>query len=216
MVIAARQSHGRGRLGRAWHSPAGNLYLSILLRPQRPASELGSLALVVGLALLEALEQSSASKLDLALKWPNDLLLGGAKLAGILLEHETVGSSAPYIVLGCGVNLEHHPELPSYPATSLRAHGIRTDRRTVTIAFLGSFERYYAQWLAVGFSPLRLEWLRRAWRHREELQLMNGSNQVRGVFSEVDEDGALILQTELGLRRFLAGEIVSVPLAGQS
>ena len=124
-ITAARQTAGRGRRGNVWTSEPGNLYASLLLTDAAPAAHLPELCFVVALAVRDAVvrRRAGASRRELKLKWPNDLLLDGAKLAGILIEAESVGGKTA-TVAGIGVNCAHHPRDIAYPATDLAAHGV--------------------------------------------------------------------------------------------
>jgi len=123
-ITAARQTAGRGRRGNAWTSEPGNLYASLLLTDAAPAAHLPELCFVVALAVRDAVATAApAHALELKLKWPNDLLFDGAKLAGILIEAESVGGKTA-TVAGIGVNCARHPRDIAYPATDLTAHGV--------------------------------------------------------------------------------------------
>src|SRR5258708_4173593 len=124
LVWAAAQSAGRGRRGHLWQSPPGNLYLSMVLRPEAPPANAPQLGFVAALALGDALDQLAAPGLQLRYKWPNDLLAGGKKLAGILLESEmAAGGGLDFVILGIGVNLVSAPRELEYPAPSLAHQG---------------------------------------------------------------------------------------------
>jgi len=118
VVFAKQQTRGRGRYGRRWQSPPGNLYASVLLRPVCPPGEAARLSLLAGLALAEAIERFAPHGMDLALKWPNDVILRGAKTAGVLLESATgADGNSTWVIVGTGVNIVHHPQDVPYPAT---------------------------------------------------------------------------------------------------
>lgn len=151
-LIAERQTAGRGRLGRAWASPSGNLYASGLVQLRDGDPPAPTLALVAGVALHTALGCAGSM-----LKWPNDVLTGGAKLAGILLErHEA------HVVVGIGVNVAHHPDLPDRPTTSLAALGIATTPMALHDALAASLARWIQTWRVEALSKIRSAWLDRA------------------------------------------------------
>jgi BirA family biotin operon repressor/biotin-[acetyl-CoA-carboxylase] ligase len=186
---ADRQTGGRGRQGRVWESPPGNLLASTLVR-LRPAGEppAPTLALVAAVALAEAVEAFGARPM---LKWPNDLLIDGAKLSGILLER-----SGDAVVIGFGVNLAHHPDLPDRPTTSLAAalgHAPDPDQ------FLGvlaeSLSRWLARWRGDGLGVVRARWLACAHPIGTALtaKLPDGS-EWEGLFAGLDGGGALRLR----------------------
>uniref|UniRef100_UPI001F031436 biotin--[acetyl-CoA-carboxylase] ligase n=1 Tax=Falsiroseomonas oryziterrae TaxID=2911368 RepID=UPI001F031436 len=122
-VLARRQTAGRGQQGRSWRSPAGNLYVSVLLRPGRPAHEAPLFAILAAVALAEALEPFLPDPSALRLKWPNDLLLGGAKLAGVLCESAAAEGRIEWIVLGCGANLAVAPQVEGRATACLAGEG---------------------------------------------------------------------------------------------
>lgn len=214
-VVAGRQTAGRGRLGRAWQSPPGNLYASLILRPEgRSLAEASTLSLVTALALAEAVEALSAGRVAPQVKWPNDALIAGAKTAGILLE----GAADPagrcqWLVVGIGVNVLWSPpaaEVP-YPVTHLAAQPGLAD--LTPAALLAALARPLRQrltaWEEGGFAAVREAWLARAWRLGAEIELKLGQSAVRGRFVGVDEAGAIRLEPAPGaIRRFAAGEIV--------
>lgn len=205
VIRAEEQLAGRGRHGRSWASPKGNLYASLLLRPTRPLSQAASLSLVVGLSLAAAIEQAGPAWPRL--KWPNDLLLDGAKLAGILLE--TVGSdpARPVLVVGFGVNVESCPVGLPYQATTLRAHGLDLAPADLLDRFLAAFAQDYALWCEAGFPALRDRWLARAERLGGEAGVRVGERVIGGRFVDVDSHGHLVLETETGRRTLNAGEL---------
>ena len=203
---AERQSAGRGRQGRAWLSPAGNLSASTAVRLREgdpPASTLGFVAAV---ALNDAV-RAVASSIDAQLKWPNDLLIGGAKLSGILLER-----ADDFVVVGIGVNLAHAPDLPDRRTTSLAEHGVTTSPTVFVEALAVSFARWLAQWRERGFAAIRARWLERAHLPGTPLRaaLPDGS-VVAGAFEDIDAAGALILRLADGARRAIhAGDVFLV------
>jgi BirA family transcriptional regulator, biotin operon repressor / biotin---[acetyl-CoA-carboxylase] ligase len=208
-VIAERQTAGRGRLGRQWHSPAGlNLYASIVLRPPLPPSAVPCLALVVGLAVVDAVRDVAG--LAAALKWPNDVLLDGRKAAGILTEMEAEIERVRFVVAGIGVNVnavDFPPELVS-KATSLRLAGGRpVDRAAFTGGLLGALEGRYTRFLAAGFAAMRSEWEACSALTGKEVRVTAPEGEVAGHVLGVDDDGALRLAGPRGELRVLAGEV---------
>jgi len=196
---AERQSGGRGRQGRDWASPPGNLYAStlVLLRPSDPSA--ATLALVAAVALDETMRVWLPADTELTIKWPNDLLIAGAKLSGILLER-----ASDAVVVGIGVNLAHHPELPDRPATSLAAHGAGVDAETFLDTLAESFARWLGRWRGEGLGPIRSRWMERAHRPGTALtaRLPDGS-AIDGLFERLDADGALILRLADGTTRVI-------------
>lgn len=199
---AERQTGGRGRQGRAWESPPGNLYASTLvrLRPSDPVA--ATLALVAAVALQDAVGVFLPSRATL--KWPNDLLIDGAKLSGILLER-----AGDAVVIGIGVNLAHHPDLPDRPATSLAAHGVAVPPDTFVEVLAEAFARWLGRWRGEGVDAIRQNWCARAHPVGTALSthLPDGS-KVDGLFDGLDAEGALILKEAGGSRRVIhAGDV---------
>jgi BirA family biotin operon repressor/biotin-[acetyl-CoA-carboxylase] ligase len=190
---ADRQTGGKGRQGRAWQSPLGNLHASTLVRLQPGDPPAPTLALVAAVALHEIVRSHAPVA---RIKWPNDLLVDGAKLAGILLERQ-----GDAVIVGFGVNLAHHPEDLDRPATSLNPP-VAPDpflRRLAT-----AFEAWLERWRAEGLAPVRAAWLAAA--HPIGTQL--STTDARGTFDGLDESGALRLRLEDGgLRIIHAGDV---------
>jgi BirA family biotin operon repressor/biotin-[acetyl-CoA-carboxylase] ligase len=207
LIWARAQQAGRGRRGRPWVSEPGNLYMSLLLRPDRAApaaAQLGfAAALAVGEAALPLLPASAA----LAYKWPNDVLIDGRKTSGILLESQAAGEGRlDWLVVGIGVNLVSFPEGAEYPATSLAAAGAAVSVEAMLEAVAGRFHFWYERWRAEGFAPLRTAWLARARGVGETIRVRLASGDTHGRFAGLDEDGALLLDNGTR-RRIAAGDI---------
>lgn len=199
---AERQTGGKGRQGRAWDSPPGNLYASTLVRLRPADPPAATLALVAAVALEEAVRVFLPA--GATLKWPNDLLIHGAKLSGILLER-----AGDAIVIGIGVNLAHHPDLPDRLTTSLSAQGAPADPATFLDVLAESFARWLARWRQEGLEPVRLRWLDRAHAPGTALtaRLPDGE-AIDGLFDGLTGDGALILRLASGARRVIhAGDV---------
>jgi BirA family biotin operon repressor/biotin-[acetyl-CoA-carboxylase] ligase len=202
---AERQTAGRGRLGRQWVSPPGNCYAStaVALRPTDPPAS--TLAFVAAVALDEAVRVYLPDTTELALKWPNDLLVAGAKLSGMLLER-----AGDTVVIGIGVNLAHHPDLPDRPTTSLAAQGapVSPDAFLETLAEV--FARWLGRWRGEGLAPIRQRWLDRAHPLGTALtvRLPDGCS-ITGLFDGLDRDGALLLRLADGTRHAMhAGDVL--------
>jgi BirA family biotin operon repressor/biotin-[acetyl-CoA-carboxylase] ligase len=182
---AERQTQGRGRLGRAWVSPLGNLYTSTIVRPLAGDPPAPSLALVAAVALDEV-ASAYAGVGRLQLKWPNDLLVGQAKLAGILLER-----SNDAVVIGIGVNLAHHPEGLERPTVSLASLGLSPpDPHAFLLDLMQAFARWLQRWRSEGLAPVRARWLQRA--HPIGSALSAAGRE--GLFEGLDAEGALLLR----------------------
>ncbi|MEH3159181.1 MAG: biotin--[acetyl-CoA-carboxylase] ligase [Sphingomonas taxi] len=196
---AERQTAGRGRLGRVWTAPPGNLSASTLVRLRPGDPPPATLALVAAVALHEAVRLFLAPAVPMQLKWPNDLLVAGAKLSGILLER---GGDA--VVVGIGVNLAHHPDLPDRPTTSLAAHGVAIDAEAFLDVLAEGFARWLARWRGEGLATLRTAWLAAAHPPGTALsaRLPDGT-VLEGLFDGLDPDGALILRLASGSRHVI-------------
>lgn len=202
---AERQTAGRGRLGRPWVSPAGNCYAStvVRLRPADPPA--ATLAFVAAVALDEAVRVYLPAVGGLTLKWPNDLLVEGAKLSGMLLER-----TGDTVVLGIGVNLAHHPDLPDRGTTSLTAHGVEVAPDAFLETLAEAFSRWLGRWRGDGFTVVRRRWLERAHGIGTPLtaRLPHGGS-ITGLFDGLDADGALLLRLADGTRHVMhAGDVL--------
>ena len=205
VIQALSQTKGRGRHGNAWTSPLGNLYLSVLLRPNCSADRAGQLAFVVALALSAAIEEFIASGYRKTLKWPNDLLIDNQKIAGILLETELKKESLAWLVAGIGVNVMSAPNgavaLKDLSERPVPVHPFR-DR------VLDHLGRYYARWQVEGFAPIREEWLAQAHGLGDTVRVRLPSETFSGIFADLDEAGALLVSLpEGGQRKITAGDV---------
>lgn len=207
VVLALEQTAGRGRSGRAWHSPRGNLFCSILL-PPGDALRGGAAALVAGLAAHDAASGLVPPPHLLALKWPNDLLVGGAKLGGVLTEGGTTRDGAPWLVAGIGLNLAHHPHGLDRPVTSLPALGATAAPPEAVVERLAAaFAARLALLAEGGMAAIVAAWSERAIAPGTSLTVNAASGRLAGRFAGIDHDGALLLATEAGTRRVIAGEV---------
>ena len=210
-ITAARQTAGRGRRGNAWVSEPGNLYASLLLTDAAPAAHLPELCFVVALAVRDALG-GAAPELSsrLKLKWPNDLLLDGAKLAGILIEAESVGGKT-ITAAGIGVNCVHHPVGLAYPATSLSAYGESVSPESLLAQLSRAMIARLSQWdRGAGFAAIRAEWLSYAAGIGGDIQVRLPDRELTGTFESLDSMGRLMLRLPSGaLEAITAGEVFS-------
>lgn len=209
IVWALAQTAGRGRRGRAWASPPGNLYLSLILRPKGPPDRAAQLGFAAALSVIDALEALAPGLADIACKWPNDVLLAGRKLAGILLESEMGGGAdLAFLVLGVGVNLASAPRESEFPATSLAGEGYPPPApQTALEAFARHFDAWARRWREDGFAPLRAAWLARVAGLGGEIRVRLETAGLRGRFVDLDRQGALLLETADGLRAISAGDV---------
>ena len=205
-VRADTQTGGRGRRGRTWVSVPGNLFVSVLTRPQPGEEPAQQLSFVAAVALARALDRWVAPD-RLTLKWPNDVLLDGVKVAGILLE-----SGAGATIVGIGVNLAGHPTVTERPATSLPAAGIAAPPAAdVAEALAAAFAEVRVTWRDHGFAPVRAGWLARAAGLGNRLEARLGTETVAGVFTGLGPDGALLLTlSDASVRAIHAGEVFAL------
>jgi BirA family biotin operon repressor/biotin-[acetyl-CoA-carboxylase] ligase len=209
VVVAREQTAGRGRLERAWFSPPGNLYLSAIFRPPLDAARATELGFVAAVAVADTVEACLRDGRRVTVKWPNDVLVNGAKIAGILAESQVSGHRIEWAVLGIGLNVASAPDDTPYPATSLQASaaGPRGVDEIIPL-LLDRLGGCWDAWTRHGFGTLRAAWLRRAHRLGETIDVRLGASLVRGRFTGLDEDGALLLDAPGGRRRITVGEIL--------
>ncbi|MEQ9519989.1 MAG: biotin--[acetyl-CoA-carboxylase] ligase [Parvibaculum sp.] len=207
-IVAEQQTAGRGRRGRTWVSPTGNLMCTLLLRPDCSPAKAGELAFVAGLALHEAaahlLPHFPSEKITL--KWPNDLLVSAKKTSGILLESESDGrSNVAWLAIGIGLNLAHFPSDTPYPATCLGDEGgIVPSVADALTALATGFERWYGIWQKEGFGRIREAWLYRAHGVGGPIVARLPDAEIEGVFEGIEPDGALRLRLPGGAIRLIA------------
>ncbi len=210
VVVSAReQSAGRGRRGRAWLGGAGNLYCSFILAVGADFQAAAQAGFVAAVALVDAL-RGLVPQAAIGGKWPNDVLAGGAKLAGMLLEPAGAG----WLVLGVGVNVAWAPpaHLVERPATSLAVLGYDGDPGKVLAAFCAAFAPWMERWRGEGFPPVRRAWLDRALGLSGPVDVRLANETLSGTFAGIDGDGALILDMAGGeVRRILAGDVFLPP-----
>jgi BirA family transcriptional regulator, biotin operon repressor / biotin---[acetyl-CoA-carboxylase] ligase len=220
-VVAKAQTSGHGRRGRAWQTPVGNLAASLMMRESDLGSAAATLGFAVGLALEsaisavaraipEAAPSGDTSRQErLGLKWPNDVLCDGAKVAGILLEAVTMAGSPSSVVIGIGVNVLRAPEGIPYPATSLAACGIAMTAETLFEALGEAWVEQVAAWNAgLGFADIRDRWLQHAVGVGGPISVKVGDDVVSGTFETIDLEGRLIVRAGDGTARPIsAGEV---------
>jgi BirA family biotin operon repressor/biotin-[acetyl-CoA-carboxylase] ligase len=208
-ITARTQTAGRGRRGRTWVSAPGNLYASLLLTDPAPPERAAQLSFVAALAVHDAIAACAPALVErLAFKWPNDVLLDGSKLAGILIEAE--GTRPLMVAVGIGVNCRHHPAATEFPATDLAAAGagvaVEELFRALSIAMVDRLH----QW-EQGFAGVRAAWLARASGLGGELTARLGTRMLTGRFEALDEAGRLLLRLPDGaLEAIAAGEVFPV------
>jgi len=207
-ILAGEQSQGRGRLGRQWTSPAGNLYASALLVDPAPVAIAAQLGFVAGIALQGAVAALGAS--DVKLKWPNDLMHRGAKLAGLLVEGVALGQGRLACIVGIGVNCAQAPAGPSYPVTSLAAALRRPVSPDDLFAELAPrFAQALRLWSAgAGFAGVRAAWLEQAVGLGGPIRIAGPVPPREGLFETLDAQGRLVLRNSDGLETIESGDLV--------
>ncbi len=203
------QTEGRGRRGRDWESPSGNLFASLLLIDPEPAGRIGELPLAAAVALAEAVDKAAGTLQLVSLKWPNDLLVDGAKLSGILLEAETLSDGRQAVVIGFGVNCVSHPPLTQYRATDLRSLGYQVAAERLFECLTGIMAGQLVQWKQPGgFDAIRRAWLSRAAHLGKQITVKAAQEEITGIFADLDARGHLVLKVGDGRQRTIyAGDV---------
>jgi BirA family biotin operon repressor/biotin-[acetyl-CoA-carboxylase] ligase len=212
VIRADRQSAGRGRRGRSWDAPAGNLYCSLVLRPDRAPAEIATLSFVTVIALGDVLSELLPERL-IQHKWPNDLLVEGCKISGILLESAGgLPSEVPALVVGVGVNVVSHPDQTLYPVTDLMEQGAAPITVVALLdRFLTRFAEHYERWLQGGFAAILPAWRQRAVGIGNEIVVRLESTSLSGRFVDLDHDGTLLLAMADGQTRHIAAGDIFLP-----
>ncbi|WP_202070104.1 biotin--[acetyl-CoA-carboxylase] ligase [Rickettsia tillamookensis] len=219
-VLAKSQTKARGRSGKNWQSRVGNLHVSLLIKPDKELELLPQLSFVAALAVYESIElltMSSRGSLchsrksgnpekflkemdsrfcgnDIRLKWPNDVLVNGRKIAGILLESVKVENNY-YLIIGIGINITYHPDNIDQPTTCLVSENLPPiEPQALLEKLIENFEKYYQIWHNNGFSFIRKKWLEHAYKLHENISVKYQNDIVTGLFKDIDSTGRIILQ----------------------
>lgn len=201
VVTALRQTAGRGRRGRSWISQEGNLFTSLVFEAE--LKDLGQLVILSGLAVWRTIK-FFAPNADVQIKWPNDVMINGAKISGILFER----SVDNWWVMGVGINIVSAPEKGTmYPTCSLKSLGANVSRTDVLENLLAQFDDLYEQWRRCGFSEIKKSWLDKAYKQGKKVTVKQDDKSKEGILLEIDDNGGLILQTENGTERVLIGDV---------
>ena len=214
VIWAKSQTDGKGRMGRRWESLEGNLFVSILLSPDCDLTECSQLSFVASIAAAETLKPIVPGEADIRCKWPNDVLLSGKKLGGILLESFTTmdeeGKDRQWVVVGVGVNIDSHPEEVHFPATCLKDAGVElVSAKIVLSRFVYHFIHRYDEWVNGGFEAAQAAWMERAYGIDEPMQVQVGSEAYEGTFRAIDQFGRLVLEDASGeMQTITAGDVV--------
>ncbi len=212
-IMAREQTAGRGRRGRGWHAQGGNFAATHVLRPGGGPAEAALYSFVTALALDEALARVAGPAARLSIKWPNDVLLNGGKVAGILLESLGTGGTLSHLAIGVGVNLDQAPGTETLdpgalsPVSVLGETGIRVTQDEFLPVLAEAFARHQARFVTYGFAPIRTAWLARAARIGQTVRARTGTRTHEGVFETIDDSGAMILRTPEGRLAITAAEV---------
>lgn len=213
-ITADEQTEGKARRGRKWVSKKGNLYASLLLINPAPADQLATLPLVVSLALHQALVSLVAETLpeavtEISIKWPNDILIDGKKVSGILLEALHGPNDRLAVIIGCGVNCQHFPDNSLYPATSLLEQGFNIAPVDLLTVLAGALESELAVWdRGAGFNATRQSWLDKASGLNAPIVARMNDREHMGQFETIDDQGLLVLKQDDGsIRRISSADI---------
>lgn len=215
VIWARQQSGGRGRMGREWVSNEGNLFVSLLLQPDKPLKEISQLSFVAAVAVIASLEAMLPPGNRLQCKWPNDVLLNGRKLGGILLESfRTDGSDRPWVVVGVGVNVDSFPPRTEFPATCLKEAGVElVSAKIILSRFVHHFIECYNGWNTKGFAPVRRRWMQVAWGLDQRLCARLPDATMEGVCLGLDPHGSLQLKLDNGRKHLVhAGDVFPVSM----
>lgn len=211
--LAHEQTLGRGRRARPWVSPRGNFHATLLLHPTEPPAQVALRSFAAALALREALVALTGLPQGFSLKWPNDVLLNGGKLAGILLESSASGAGVSHLAIGIGVNLIGAPDATQVeegalrPVSLLQETGLRIAPELLLTHLAAAFARWETTFTTQGFAPLRSAWLSHAARLGEVIRARTGTTTRLGRFQTIDASGALILVTSEGAQAIPAAEV---------
>ncbi|MCW3489162.1 biotin--[acetyl-CoA-carboxylase] ligase [Dethiobacter alkaliphilus] len=218
VVLAEAQSAGRGRLGRAWNSPCGGIWLSLILRPKLPPYKAQLLTLMAAVAATEA--TAAVSAVTPGIKWPNDLMINGKKLAGILTEVSAEMEQLNYIVLGLGINANipadwFAGELEQIATSIMAQSGEAVSRVAWVQAFLRNMEQEYMQAEQIGFEDVLKRWRRYSVTLGKGVDVQLADHRESGTAVDIDEQGALLVRTESGVKTFWAGDVSLRPDDGK-
>ncbi|MGH7003084.1 MAG: biotin--[acetyl-CoA-carboxylase] ligase [Alphaproteobacteria bacterium] len=208
IVTAGEQRAGRGRLGRDWSSPPGNLYASFVTRPDIPLRRAAEIAFVAAVAVHDTAHALAPSH-DARCKWPNDLLVDGRKICGILAEATArPNGKTDFIVVGFGINVAHHPAESRWPATSFAALGLNASPDDVLAGLAAAFAHWRQAWETKGFEPIRAAWSQRSFEIGRTMSLNLGKGEIEGGFAGIDGNGGLLLDLAGGRRETISyGEV---------
>lgn len=212
-ILALRQEAGRGRRGRVWNDPPGNFAATLVLHPEGSPADAARLSFVAALSVHDALRTLCGPALNVSLKWPNDVLLNGGKLSGILLESTGAVGQVAALAIGIGINLKSAPDPAQVEATATRPvsllgeTGMEVTPQDMLDALAQQFDAWQGQMRTYGFAPIRNGWMARAAKLGETIIARTGTTETTGRFDGIDETGALILTGPRGRHVIPAADI---------
>lgn len=212
LIRAGQQEMGRGRMGRRWVSPPGNLYMTLCFPCGEPINILSQIALVLGVSTQEVLARI-VSPQDVQLKWPNDILIDGQKVCGLLVETDWYPPDERHCIVSIGVNVVSSPDMVAYPATHLqRFTNEEIDLEQLQQQLTTSFLKYYHLWQQEGFAPFQKQWLDHAYKLNERVSVsLPQGGRLYGVFSTIDATGAIIVRDDDGVEHTVVTSTVDFP-----
>lgn len=213
IFIAGQQSKGKARMGRQWSSPSGGLWFSLVLKPEMPLREISLLSLLFALAVSKAVDLFILTKSSI--KWPNDILIDGKKLSGILLEASGELDSIESVIIGIGINVNN--DLSEINA-SMKYEAIALNKlsnsplkmQELFIEVVNSLDIYYEIFLKEGFKSIRNEFINKCEHIGKEIEITQGKKIIKGINSDIDERGILIIENADGISKISSGEIASI------
>jgi BirA family biotin operon repressor/biotin-[acetyl-CoA-carboxylase] ligase len=209
-ILALQQTAGRGRRGRAWSDPEGNFAATLVMAPSGPPAQVALRSFVASLSLYDAFVAATGRAQSFSLKWPNDVLLNGGKVAGILLESVGQGHGVRHLAIGIGVNLRHSPDGEQgavKPVSLLSETGANVTPEDLLNLLAPAFAHWEAQFTTYGFGPIRTAWLARAARLGETIIARTVTEVYEGRFETIDDSGALVITTARGRMAIPAADV---------
>jgi len=196
-IVANEQTQGVGRRGRAWYSPAGNLYASLLLVTDFSPEQAATLGFVAGVAMAEALREVTQNTTKIRLKWPNDVLFDGEKITGILVERLTLKQGMAASIIGIGINVVHAPLQANYPVTSLKTQGLSLSSGEIFTHLSAAWAVNFDLWEREGgFESIQKKWLEFGYGLGEKIHVIRQGKIISGIFKTIDATGQLVIKTE--------------------
>lgn len=204
VIWAKKQTSGKGRMGRQWVSDGGNLFVSVLLQPEKPMKEFGQLSFVAAVAVLESIKPLLPPGQKVQCKWPNDILLNGRKAGGILLESFQANGGSSWVAVGIGVNVDSFPPRTDFPATCLKDSGVELISAKIVLSrLIHNFIVAYNQWDMKGFAAIRKHWSQYAWGMGERVCARWPDGEAEGIGEGIDDSGSLIITLDNGKKQHI-------------